>query len=323
MPILPFNLSRRSGFVRNIDDATTLGAPMLGSISSFEPRPGARLPGKAYPEALAGYLKLTDAVKGPDFHARGRVIVVTSAEPKAGKSTTAKNLATLLARGGSKVILVDANLSRVARRRPGDGTTSSGFAGLLVNQLRVPSNSLVHTMDARLKLLPAGSVAGSPDTLLQSTRLPIVIDTLRDIADHVVIDAEPVTHDLLHLARLADVTMVVIAAGSSRKRAARAISMLRGANSGLLGIVLNRAPELVMAPQPEKRLPVAEVAKGTIAEPERDEKAAVSQERLVIDVDKLLANLEASVKLIRDIRRVHEVEEQPEKEDAELVTMDR
>jgi protein-tyrosine kinase len=324
MPISPFNLFRRSGVVRNFDDAATLGVPVLGSISSFEPRPGARLPGKAYPEALEGYLKLTNAVKGPEFQARGRVIVVTSGEPRAGRSTIAKNLATLLARDGSKVVLVDANLSRVARRRPGDGTTSSGFAGLLVNQLRMPSNSLAHTMDARLKLLPAGSVAGSPDMLLQSTRLPIVIDALRDIADQIVIDVESVTHDLLHLSRLADVTLVAVAAGTSRKKASRAVVTLRGANSGLLGIVLNRAPVSATAPQMEKQRPVAEATKKANSEPGQVEAAGVPpEERLVIDVDKLLANLEASVRLIRDIRSAGEVSDEPEEEEAELVTMDR
>jgi len=323
---LPFDFfTRRASVVRNLDDVSALGLPVLASISKFDPRPGARLPGEDHPEALEAYRRLIDAVRAPEFHLRGRAIVVTSAEPGAGKSTTAKNLATLLARGGSKVILVDADLRRVARRRPGDGTSSSGFAGLLVNQLRVPSNSLVHTMDPRLKLLPAGSVTGTPDELLRSTRLPLVVDALREMADHVVIDVEPATRELLRLTRIADVTLIVVHAGGSSKRASHAVSTLREANAGLLGIVLNRAPVLVTAPRIEGSLPVVGAAVPVPEAPE-DAAAEAPHERLVIAVDELLADLEASLRLIRDIRQVSEVAdeaEEPEEEDAELVTMDR
>lgn len=331
MPKLSFDfLRRRSRTVNTLDDASTLGLPVLGSISDFAPRPGARLPGSAYPEALEACLKLTDVVRGPDFQVRGRAIVVTGAEPGVGKSTTAKNLATLLARGNSKVILVDANLNRVARRRPGDGTSSSGFGGLLVNQLRIPSNSLVHTLDPRLKLLPAGSVSTPADALFQSSRLPILVDALRDLADYVVFDAALLSDDLRHLTRCADVTLMVVKAGGRRSRAARAIATLREGNSGLYGIVLNRAPVLRTAPRvtpaPVEAAPVATVSEAKPATAAEVFAFPVApDERLVIAVDELLADLEASVKLIRDLKQANTagagmVETAVEAEKEELVT---
>jgi Mrp family chromosome partitioning ATPase len=313
MPKLPLSLfRRRSGALRSIDDAAQLGVPVLASISSFEPRPGARLPGDAYPEALEAYQRLTEAIRLPDFHLRGRAIVVTSVSRGAGRSTTAKNLATLLARGGSKAILVDADLNRVARRRPGDGTSSSGFAGLLVNQLMRPANSLVGTLDARLKLLPAGSVAGAADALLQSPRLPRVVDGLRELADYVIFDLAPVDRDLTRLTRQADVTLLVLRSGTtSRGDAARAIATLQGANHGLLGTLLNR----VAAPQTEETpVPVEEAA----------ETEEAPEKRLEIAVDELLADLDAALGLIRGLRGSPEAESvERAEEEPELVTMDR
>jgi Mrp family chromosome partitioning ATPase len=308
--------------IRSIGDASALGLPVLGSISEFDPKPGARLPGEEYPEALESYHRLTDAVRAPEFHVRGRAIVVTSALPGAGKSTTAKNLATLLARGGSKVILVDADLNRVARRRPGDGTSSSGFAGLLVNQLMRPGNALVHTMDLRLKLLPAGSVTGSAEALLLSPRLPRVVEGLRELADHVIFDVAPVSDSLANLTREADVTLVVLRAGvTARKQAQRAVGTLREANDGLLGIVLNRAEAVVAAPVGElKTSPVEEAA----------ELPAATEQRLEIAVDDLLADLEGALRLIRDIRQAGQGQAEDDaedddavEEDSDLVTMDR
>jgi Mrp family chromosome partitioning ATPase len=301
--------------VRSIDDASALGLPVLGSISGFDPKPGARLPGAAYPEALEAYRRLTDVIRAPDFHLRGRSIVVTSAEPGAGKSTTAKNLATLLTANG-KVILVDADLNRVARRRPGDGTSSSGFAGLLVNQLLRPDNALVHTMNPRLKLLPAGSTKGSADDLFKLPGLPRVVETLSVMADHVIFDVATVTPGLLQLTRNTDVTLIVLGSGSTgRRQASRAIATLREANTGLLGIVLNRAPVVIEKPITEPQGVLAEAVTAPTVVPDQ---------RLEIAVDDLLNDLEAALRLIRDIRQAGTAEEEAvEEEDAELVTMDR
>jgi Mrp family chromosome partitioning ATPase len=319
MPRLPFNLfSRRSTVLRSIDDAAQLGLPVLGSISEFDPRPGARLPGEEYPEALEAYRRLTDAVSLPGFHVRGRAILVTSAGSGAGRSTVAKNLATLLARGGSKAILVDADVNRIARRRPGDGTSSSGFAGLLTNQLIRPGNALVHTMDPRLKLLPAGSVTGTTNGLLRSPRLPRVVDGLRELADYVIFDVAPAAEDLLHLTRLADVTLIVLrSGGTSRKDAARAVATLRDATPGLMGTVLNRAPIVIAAPAP---VPAPEVATSPVEE--AAELTDLPAKRLEIAVDELLADLAGALRLIRDLRQVDVAMEETQEEE-ELVTMDR
>jgi capsular exopolysaccharide synthesis family protein len=217
----------------------SLGLPVLGAIRAFRPEAGSGLPGGSFPEALEAYRRLVEMIRC-GLHVRGRAIIVTSAESGGGKSGVAMNLATLLARSGSKVVLVDADLRLATRRKAGDGSTSSGFAGLLVNQLRTASSAVVHTLEPKLKLLPVGSVTGTPATLLRSPRLPLVVDQLRDLADHVIFDVPSVMawEESLHLVHQADMTLLVVETGRTRRSAARqAATKLKAANAGALGVV--------------------------------------------------------------------------------------
>jgi Mrp family chromosome partitioning ATPase len=251
--------SWRSGSIRDLQDAVSLDLPVLGAIGAFDAEPGSSLPKANYPEALESYRRLVDAVRVPDFHVRGRAIVVTNTEAGGGKPGVALNLATLLARGGSKVVLVEADLRLATRRRVGDGSTSSGFAGLLVNQLRTASSAVVHTMEPKLKLLPAGSATGTLATLMRSPRLPLVIDSLRRLTDHVIFEApsaldwQEMLH-LVHLVHLADMTLLVLEAGKTDRDAARrSTAALREANNGTLGLVLTGAPAGSLVPQEEAK----------------------------------------------------------------------
>ncbi len=325
MPRIPFTFfTRESGVVRDLGHATSLGLPVLGAIRAHETEMGSSLPNASYPEALEAYRRLIELIRVPDFHVRGRAIVVTSVDSGGGKSNVALNLATLLARGGSKVVLVDADLRLATRRQVGDGSMSSGFAGLLVNQLRTASSAVVHTMEPKLKLLPVGSVTGTPATLLRSTRLPLVVNQLRELADHVIFEAPSVLvwDETLHLVRLADLTLLVLETGRTSRGAARqSAAKLKEANLGTLGLVLNRAPAWVTAPRIEEETVVVKTAPAAQAAIEIDEER--SQERLELVVGDLLADLEDALKLIRSIRQAGSGAEAPkQEEDAELATID-
>ena len=302
--------SWRSGSIRDLQDALSLELPVLGTIGRFEAEAGSSLPNSNFPEALDAYRRLADAVRAPDFHVRGSAIVVANAEVGGGKSGVALNLATLLAQGGSKVVLVEADLRLATRRKIGDGSTSSGLAGLLVNQLRTASSAVVHTMEPKLKVLPPGSATGTPATLMRSARLPLVVDSLRQLADHVIFQAPSVLdwQDMLYLVHLADTTLLVLEAGKTGRNAAKqSLAALREANAGTLGVVLIGAPaaqESVAAPEPA----------AAVAE------EAPRQEKLELAVGDLLADLEEALQLIRSLRQRSSGAEAAK--DAELVAVD-
>lgn len=312
-------LRQRRQPVRSIDDAAQFGVPVLGSIPAFDPHHGTRLPSSEFPEALEAYNRLAEVVSRPAFSAYGRTIVVTSSCAGEGKSTLAENLATLLASSRYHVILVDADVRSVTRRKPGDGTSSSGFAGLLVNQLMRPGKTLQGTPNPRMRLLPAGSIASSPDRLLQSSRLTRVVDGLREEADYVIFDVAPVSPSLSDLARHADVTLLALRSGvTSREGAARAVAILRESAAGLLGIVLNRAPVVLSVPRSEPH------THSIMAHPARP---SLAETPLAISLDELLADLEESLRLIRRLRQGSadeaETAASQEADEAELVTTDR
>jgi Mrp family chromosome partitioning ATPase len=296
MPLLPFRFSSRGiGPVRTAEDAAGFGLRVLASIIEFEPAPGHRLPDKVYAEALDAYRRLAEVVRTPDFNVRGRAIVVAGASSGAGCTTTARNLASLLAQNGRKAVVVDCNPRRVARRRPGDGTASTGFAGLLSNQLLRPSSTLQDTTEPGVKLIPAGSTAGARETLLHSTRLPLVVGSLREMTDYVILDAGSLAEDLGLLTRLSDAALLLFRSGrTSRKEAAAAATQLIEANPEVYGVVLNRAPVTVAT--------VAESVESMVAEV--DEAVAVMEEEpSELSVEELLAELEEIMASMRAVGR--------------------
>jgi capsular exopolysaccharide synthesis family protein len=300
----PFRLFPRKPVVAlDVDHASALGLPVLAAIGGYETEPDSTLPNEDFPEALDAYRRLVDQIRAPEFHVHGRVIVVTSAENGGGKSDLALNLATLLARGGSKVVLVDGDLRQASRRKLGDGSTSSGLSGLLVNQLRTASSAVVHTLEPKLKLLPVGSVTSEPAVLLRSPRLPLVFDQLRSLADHVIFDTPSVVEwaDMQLLMRLADLTILRVEPGKTGRNAAQdTVAILKEANRGTLGLVLERVHGTVSAIVPRDEPTAVTTAPQAALTPEPPQPA---EKRLELAVDELLADLESALTLIRSIRQ--------------------
>ena len=308
MPILPFNFSSRGiGPIRTAEDAAGFGLPVLASIIEFEPAPGRRLPAEVYTEALDAYRRLAEVVRTPDFNVRGRAIVVAGASSGSGCTTTARNLASLLAQNGRKALVVDCNPRRVARRRPGDGTTSTGFAGLLTNQLMRPSSTLQDTSEPSVKLVPAGSTAGSRETLLRSTRLPLVISSLREVTDYVILDAGSLPEDLGLLTRLADAALLLFRSGrTTRKDALAAASQLLDASPEVYGVVLNRAPVATPTGAVDVEQPLEDAAEeDDFAETVPMAKARADQPD-ELSVQELLMELEAVMTAMRAVGRPSE-----------------
>jgi capsular exopolysaccharide synthesis family protein len=173
-----------------------------------------------------------------------KTIVVTSPNPGEGKSTTASNLAAVLAQAGDRVILVDADMRRSSLRKRFGGSSSFGLTGLLYNDVHDPSLALVSTAWQNLRLLPAGVLPPNPSELLTSNRMTRLIEKLRGMADYVIFDTPPVlaVTDPVVLAARTDGTILVVEAGKTRTgalaEAARSLAQARVK----VGVVFNKAP---------------------------------------------------------------------------------
>jgi capsular exopolysaccharide synthesis family protein len=194
-----------------------------------------------------------------DESARPRVILLTSAVPKEGKSTVAAHLAAALAVSGSRVLLVDADLRRSSLHqifgvalKPGlrEVLTKGLPAAAAIVPVRLPQALAAESggsdsfSSAKLFLLPSGEAGtGSAEILMGSQ----VNELLRDLAaqyDYVIIDSPPVlaTDDAMGLATKVDAVFMVVRAYYTHSSMVReALDRLHKCQVKILGMVYNRA----------------------------------------------------------------------------------
>ncbi|MCK8671917.1 polysaccharide biosynthesis tyrosine autokinase [Rhodococcus sp. NPDC003382] len=173
-----------------------------------------------------------------------RVLVVTSALPAEGKTTTAINTALVLAEAGHSVVLVEGDLRRPRVSKylgvlgdAGFSTVLSGRAGL--------DDVLQPTRFENLTVLAAGTLPPNPSELLGSATAKHVIAELRARFDYVIIDASPLlpVTDAVVLSAAADGALVIARHGkTTREQMVRAVGNLDSAGVRVLGTIITMTP---------------------------------------------------------------------------------
>ncbi|MEO8330319.1 MAG: polysaccharide biosynthesis tyrosine autokinase, partial [Candidatus Nanopelagicales bacterium] len=176
------------------------------------------------------------------LHSGGRILLVSSAGSSEGKSTTAANLAVVSARAGQRVVVVDADLRRPRLADLFGISQVPGLSDLLVSD--VPTERcLSEVVDvSNLRVLPAGAARPDPAELLATARMRAVLLDLADIADLVIVDSPSIlgVADSLELVPLVDLTVLVVKAGTSRRRVLTdAVERVHRLSGTLPDIVLN------------------------------------------------------------------------------------
>jgi succinoglycan biosynthesis transport protein ExoP len=172
-----------------------------------------------------------------------KIVVVTSAQPLEGKTTTAANIAMALAFGGSRVLLIDADMRRPGLHRPLRLTNDRGLSQVLVGQARV-RDVIQRTVDPNLLAITAGKMPPNPSELLASERMKTLLTNLaHGPFDWIIIDTPPVlaVTDAVVLAPLVSgVTFVVGAEMTRRRLAERAIETVMQTHPKYAAVVLNK-----------------------------------------------------------------------------------
>ncbi|MEO8870608.1 MAG: polysaccharide biosynthesis tyrosine autokinase [Granulicella sp.] len=179
-----------------------------------------------------------------------KFILFTSATPSEGKTTTASNLACILAQPDTSVLLIDADL-----RRPNIHHRFGLNGKVGVTTLLTGSTTLENTVQRvpevpNLHILPSGPVPPFPTEMLTSQAMDDLLEQCGKLYTHIVIDTPPILSvtDGVLLARKADAVALVIRHGKSSKHVVRrARDLLMRAGAPIAGIVLNavdlNAPE--------------------------------------------------------------------------------
>lgn len=173
---------------------------------------------------------------------RPRVIMVTSAAPSEGKSTISSNLATALAQGGAKVLLVDADVRRGHLHKILGMQVEPGLKDI-VDGTREMSACLQTTGVDGLHFISRGKPCASGEAFLRLS-FDTFLKNAREQFDFVVIDSIPVlaADDATSLAPKVDgVLFVIRRAYTSSKLAQEALDALYQRQARIIGIIFNRA----------------------------------------------------------------------------------
>lgn len=173
-----------------------------------------------------------------------RSIVVTSAVPREGKTTTATNLALSfgLEREG-RACLVDADLRLPSVHRALVEAPDVGLAELLEADAKL-EEALVEIPNTRLSVLPVRSLPAQPSELLASRKMAELMDELHTRFGTVLIDAPPINGlpDATELVDLCDAALLVVLAGkTARTELDRALQRID--RTKVIGTVFNRSRE--------------------------------------------------------------------------------
>jgi polysaccharide biosynthesis transport protein len=171
-----------------------------------------------------------------------KVIMVTSALPQEGKSTTSINCAVVLAQKGVRVLLIDADLRRPSIHKTLGMAPHSGLSNVLTGSATLEQAIVRTAVLPNLFVLAAGTPPPNPAELLASANMRDVLTQLREEYDHIVIDTPPslsVT-DAVVLSPRADAVVLVIRSGQTTKNALRrSRDILMQVNAKVVGVLLN------------------------------------------------------------------------------------
>jgi len=172
-----------------------------------------------------------------------QALLVTSPGKGEGKSSTAANLATVMAQAGNRVLLIDCDLRKPTLHKIFDLDRDLGLSRLLVSRELDPAAFIQQSGENGLDVLTCGPIPPNPSELLGSKKMAELIEMLRNQYDRIILDSPPLlaATDAAVLTPFIDGTVLVVRAGETRREAAqRTVRILADLNARITGIVLNQ-----------------------------------------------------------------------------------
>ncbi len=221
------------------------GAPNLGTIAhdAAVPRRPLTVHEDSQSPRAEAFRQLRTNLQFIDVDTPRKVIVVTSALPNEGKTTTVTNLAIALALAGNRVLVVDADLRRpkVATLLGVDRT--AGLTSVLSGRVEV--GRVIQPWGGLFDVLASGPLPPNPSELLASDHMNKVLTELREQYDTVLVDSPPLlpVTDAAAVAPATDGAILVCRfKQTTRSEVESAVGALSAVGAPLLGTVFTMVP---------------------------------------------------------------------------------
>ncbi len=169
-----------------------------------------------------------------------KTVGISSACPHDGKSSVSINFSYTLAKAGSKVLLIDADMRSPAVSEYLDLKGNKGLSDILATEaeLQLYKNILTDGLD----VLGAGSIPPNPSELLASDAMVKLISKINKSYDYVIIDLPPINSVTapVALSKYLDGIILVARHGATKKRElAKAVKELEASGVKILGFIYN------------------------------------------------------------------------------------
>lgn len=171
-----------------------------------------------------------------------KTILVTSAQPSEGKTTTISNLAVSFAALDKKVIVIDCDLRRPSLHKQFNISNLHGLTDALIGS-KPYFQCIQKTEIENLDILTAGTIPPNPSEILSSNNMKTLVTGLSEYYDYVFIDSPPIgsVTDAAIISSYSDGVILVCASNEVDSELAKiAKEKLDSVNAKMLGVVLNK-----------------------------------------------------------------------------------
>jgi polysaccharide biosynthesis transport protein len=171
-----------------------------------------------------------------------KTILITSALPREGKTTTSINTAVVLAQKGTRVLLIDADLRRPSIHKALGLGPRVGLSNVLTGGATLQQATIRSSVLPSLYILPAGTPPPNPAELMASAQMLDLLAELREQYDHVIVDTPPtlsVTDAVVLSTRVDAVVLVIRSAQTTKPALRRSRDILAQVNARVAGVLLN------------------------------------------------------------------------------------
>jgi len=195
-------------------------------------------PQSSYSEAM---IAVRAAIAATHWHCPPKIIAVTSAVPKEGKSTFCASFGRLSAKSGRKVLIIDCDLRRPSIASLFGDAGKDNLTDFLLGSETFDRLTKIDP-ESNLHYIAASAYRGNPSDLLASAKMGALIRLLAAHYDLILIDTPPImaVSDAALLANLADACLFLIKwADTSRSTVLHSVQKLTMLNVNLTGVVLS------------------------------------------------------------------------------------